>query len=234
MTQVQNRSNDHRRNGNNNNSHRRGRRSHPFLRQPLLDVDGNIVMGDMELAAPSPARFNRRNHQGQVFRQGPYSGQRPNCSQGPNSSQGSRGRRRSRNRNRNRNRNGQNGQIIKPDMSPVNVRAHPELLSHAHPQMLAQSDYQISQGQAEPNWTAQHLQTPALQVASSPASDYSWSSPVKYVHMNGELTPVDNCGDVVMGEAPSAPTGYSIECMANEQMLIIALSKEMGNLQLFK
>ncbi|RAO70724.1 uncharacterized protein BHQ10_006736 [Talaromyces amestolkiae] len=234
MAHVQNRSNNYRRNGNNNNFHRRGRRSHPFQRQSLLDVDGNIVMGGMEIAAPSRAPFNRPNHQGQVFRQGPNSGQRPNCSQGSNSSQGGRGRRRNRNRNRNRSRNGQNGQIVKPDMSPVNVHAHPEVLSHAHPQMLTQLDYQIFQGQAEPNSIAQHHQIPALQVASVPAPDYSWSSPIKYVHMKGELTPVDNCGDVVMGEAPSLPTVYSIECTANEHMLVIALSEEMGNLQLFK
>lgn len=120
-------------------------------------------------------------------------------------------------------------------MSPVNVRVQPEVLSHAHPQMLAQLDYQVFQDQAEPNWIAEHYQIPpALQVASAPAPDYSWSSPIKYVHMNGELTPVDNCGDVVMGEAPSLPTGYSIECMASEHMLVVALSKEMGNLQLFQ
>lgn len=116
----------------------------------------------------------------------------------------------------------------------MNVHAHPEVFSHAHPQMLAQLDNQFFQGQAEPNWIAENHQHSALQVASAPAPDYSWSSSIKYVHMNGKLTPVDNCGDVVMGEAPSLPTGYSIECMANEHMLIIALSNELGNLQLFQ
>lgn len=231
MAHVQNRSKFQRRNGN-NNFHRRGRRSYPNQRQPLQDIDGNIVTKGMETAAASPAPFNRTNHQGLVSCQGPNSIQRPNSSQGSNSSEAGRGRRR--NRNRNPNRNGQNGQIVKPDMSPINVHAHPEVLSHAHPQMLAQLDNQFFQGQAEPNWIAKNHQHTALQVASAPAPDYSWSSPIKYVHMDGELTPVDNCGDVVMGEAPSLPTGYSIECMANEHMLIIALSNEMGNLQLFQ
>jgi hypothetical protein len=119
-------------------------------------------------------------------------------------------------------------------MSQMNVHAHPQALSHAHPQMLAQLDSQSFQCQAEPNWITDNHQHTALQVASTPAPDYSWSSPIKYVHVNGELTPVDNCGDVVMGEAPSLSTGYSIEYMANERTLINALNNEMGNLQLFQ
>jgi hypothetical protein len=116
----------------------------------------------------------------------------------------------------------------------MNAHAHPEVLSHAHPRMLAQLDNQYFQGQAESNWVAENHQHTALQVASAPTPDYSWSSPIKYVHMNGQLTPVDNCGDVVMEEAPSLPTGYSIECMANEHMLIVALGNALGNLQLFQ
>lgn len=112
-----------------------------------------------------------------------------------------------------------------------NVHAHAQALSHAHPQMLAQLDNQFFQGQAKPNWIAENQQ--ALQVAPTPTPGYSWSSPIKHVHMNGELPPVDNCGDVVMGEAPSLDMGYSIGYMGNEHVLIIAPSNEMGNLQLF-
>ncbi|OKL57814.1 hypothetical protein UA08_06960 [Talaromyces atroroseus] len=67
-------------------------------RQPLQDIDRNIVMGGMETAAPSPA------------------------GQGQAQAHPGKGRR-NRNRNRNRNRIGQNGQISKhglPTMTGLN------------------------------------------------------------------------------------------------------------------
>lgn len=204
------------------------RRVYPNQRQALRDINGNIVVVGMETAAPLPAL----NHQPSQP-PSPNQGRRKNCS-----------RNRNRNRSRKNSRNGQTGQIIKLDNSPspIQVHAHPiQGHSHGHPMMPAHPTMLARPMQAHPHLQRMPVQAdPRLaihrqhQTVSPVAStdDYSWSAPIKYVHMNGELTAVDNSGDVVMGEAPELETEYSSGLTAEQQMLILALGNEIGQLQI--